>query len=82
MNDKPRSRFWDSDTGLPVWTTTFLEKAVATAQPFHQHEWQGATIYLQHSHQHGGEWHQHPIDELVDQVKAGKAMMQIIEAAE
>ena len=59
-----------------------LEKTIAGGQLFHQHEWKSGTFRLQRSHQHGGEWHQHPISELVDQVKTGRAMMQSIEEAE
>lgn len=71
-----RSRFWDADTGLPFnREATPLEEAMARSLPFHQHEWKGGTLRLQHSHEHGGEYHEHLMDDLVGQIEGGKATL-------
>ena len=51
-------------TGTPVdREPTPEEGALARTLSLHGHEWATGS-YLLHDHEHGGEYHEHPMDEL------------------
>ena len=72
-----KSRFWeDGSPDLPVSPgVTPLEEALARARPKHQHEWPGEQLRLQHDHCHDGEYHEHAVDELLEEVLADNALL-------
>ena len=78
-----RCRLYYGDTGIPVdRDPTPEEEALARTLTFHGHEWAGAPYILQHSHDRGGEGHDHPVKDLVDQIDAGEAALIVADDAE
>ena len=71
-----RTKLYCADSGIPVDSEpTAEEEALTRTMPFHGHECDGATSIVQHSHDRDGEWQQHSVGQLIDQIAAGNAFL-------
>lgn len=81
------SEFWaEDDKGYThrLHDPSLFERQIAELNPAHRHEIRGTEekIRWMHSHDHDGSYHEHEVDEIADEVKAGKTSLTFIDIRE